>query len=131
TMEESQSAGIIITVRLIKSFEYRTTKNLVLRGLDPDRIFLQSLSECHFRYVKSDSVFLVIRSCHIDTIKLYFNKHGTKSQHLIINIEHEDTFLEDVLTLTAAGIGSKRNLEVSYFNLAAYLEYKHHPETKW
>lgn len=39
-----------------------------------------------------------------DTLKLYFNAHGTKTQNLIINMD-DTPFLQDELSLQDSGIG--------------------------
>ncbi|KAJ3213819.1 hypothetical protein HDU67_002413 [Dinochytrium kinnereticum] len=124
-----EDAGIIITVRLIKSFEYRTTKNLVLHGIHTQQMTVGQLKALIRERISTDSSFKAYRNVDLDTMKMYFKTHGTKSQNLIINIEHEDKYLEDDTTLADAGL--ENETEISFFNLAAYMEYKLHPETKW
>jgi len=65
----------------------------------------------------------------LDTMKMYVHAHGSKTSNLVINIEHDDVFLQDQDTLERLGIDNET--EISFFNLQAYLDYKLHPETKW
>ncbi|KAJ3094884.1 hypothetical protein HDU97_007513 [Phlyctochytrium planicorne] len=123
------SSGILVTIRLIKSFEYRTTKNMIIKDLDPTVITFGRLKEIIQERIANESAFKVYRNVPMDTFKLYFHSHGTKSQNLIINLEHEDKFLQDGTTLAEEGIDNET--EISFFNLEAYLAFKNHPETKW
>ncbi|KAJ1328703.1 hypothetical protein BSLG_009938 [Batrachochytrium salamandrivorans] len=105
-----------LTVRLIKSFDYRTFKNLVVQHIAKDMLV-------------KDFKILVLENC----LKLYVKAHGSKSQHLIINLDHDsgdDTYiLDDAQTLASHGI--EHETEVSFFNTSLYLAYKANPETKW
>ena len=65
-----------------------------------------------------------------DTLKVYVKAHGAKTSNLIINLDHEDWFLDkDDQTLEELGI--ENETELSYFVRKDYDLYKSHPETKW
>lgn len=38
-------------------------------------------------------------------MKLYVKAHGSKTQNLIINLDHEDWFMDDNKTLAEYGVG--------------------------
>ncbi|KAJ3091835.1 hypothetical protein HK102_013218 [Quaeritorhiza haematococci] len=102
-----------LTIRLIKSFEYRTVKNLVLHDIDLEKMTVGELMQL----------------VQENTFKLYVKAHGSKTTNLVINIEHDDIFMDESKTLAAQG--AEHETEISFFNKEAYIAYKAHPETKW
>ncbi|KAI8901078.1 hypothetical protein BC833DRAFT_579361 [Globomyces pollinis-pini] len=118
---------LTITVRVIKSFEFRTTKSLVLKEIDPEmtvgelKVLIQSK-------LPITSGFKPYLNTPFDTLKLYFQPHGNKSQNLIINID-DIGFLDDNQTLAASGL--ENETEISYFVKEEYEKFKLNPEIKW
>ncbi|CAE6457378.1 unnamed protein product [Rhizoctonia solani] len=94
-----------ITVRVIKSFEYRTEKSLVLHALDLEHMTVGDLKERVRNAVKTESGWKPYRTVQLDTLKLYTKAHGAKP------IENET--------------------EVSFFNRELYEAFKKDPTTKW
>ncbi|KAK9447635.1 uncharacterized protein V1518DRAFT_421518 [Limtongia smithiae] len=120
----------IITVRLIKSFEYRTERNLVLKDIDLTKTTVGELLELVRQDVKTHSTFRPFRNVEFDTIKIYTKAHGSKTTNLIINLEHEDWILKDHAK-TLAEYGVENETELSVFNGALYDAYKANPVDKW
>ncbi|PVU99200.1 hypothetical protein BB559_000911 [Furculomyces boomerangus] len=118
----------LITVRVIKNFEYRTIKNLVLR-VNLEKMTVGDLMELCKKEINERSMFKAFRTVDYDTLKIYTHAFGHKTQNLAINLETID-FLEDK-DLTLAQVGIKNETELSMFNRNAFLEYKANPSTKW
>jgi hypothetical protein len=89
----SQSEKITLTVRIIKSFEYRTTKNIVLHGTrhasatDPDHpnpdfsldtTNVADLKEICKKKIATTPGFKPFLNTTLDCMKLYFFAHGQK-----------------------------------------------------
>ncbi|KAF9935961.1 hypothetical protein BGZ65_002846 [Modicella reniformis] len=68
-----------LTIRVIKSFEYRTAKNLVLHNIDLTASTVAQLKE------------QIIEN----TLKLYTKAHGAKTMNLIINLDHDEDWILD------------------------------------
>ncbi|KAI9056847.1 hypothetical protein FKP32DRAFT_1615680 [Trametes sanguinea] len=107
-----------ITVRVIKSFEYRTEKSL------------GQLKDMVRQAIQTQSAWKPYRNVELDTIKLYTKAHGAKTTNLIINLDHDEWIFEDD-SKTLADMGLENESEVSFFNRKAYEEFKQHPDTKW
>ncbi|KAI9143352.1 hypothetical protein BKA69DRAFT_1061429 [Paraphysoderma sedebokerense] len=117
-----------LTVRLIRSFEYRTFKNLILKEVDPN-LTIAKLKELIQDTLKKSTGYKAFQNNNFDALKLYVKAHGSKTSNLIINLDHDDWFLDDNKTLKKYNI--ENETEISFFNRALYEAYKTHPETKW
>ncbi|KAL4074536.1 hypothetical protein V8B97DRAFT_2005481 [Scleroderma yunnanense] len=100
-----------ITVRVIKSFEYRTERSLVLHNLN----------------LPATTVGELKNIAKQDTLKVYTKAHGAKTSNLIINLDHDEWILNDN-NKTLAEVGFENETEVSFFNGEAYEKYKLNPE---
>lgn len=87
------STEATITVRVIKSFEYRTTRNLVLHKLNLQTTTVGELKDLARKAIQSDGAWRPYRNVVLDTLKLYTKAHGAKTSNLIINLDHEDWIL--------------------------------------
>jgi len=95
-----------LTVRVVKSFEFRTEKALVIRDFNLETETVGSLKE----RVKKDIPVLPgwkpYRTAQFDTLKLYTKAHGSKTTNLIINLDHDEWILsDDEATLASCGLG--------------------------
>ncbi|KAJ9104527.1 hypothetical protein QFC21_002023 [Naganishia friedmannii] len=119
-----------LTIRVIKSFEYRTQKSLILRDLDLTKLTVGELLERCKAEVKTTAGFKAFRTTNFDTLKLYTQAHSHKTMNLIINLDHDDWILDD-MSKTLVEVGAVNETEYSLFNREAYEQFKLHPETKW
>ncbi|KAJ2411518.1 hypothetical protein GGI10_004220 [Coemansia sp. RSA 2530] len=118
-----------ITVRLIKSFEYRVSRNIIL-PVDAARTTVGELKETCRKHIASDARFKIFRSIEYNTLKIYTQAFGNKTQNLIINVGDDGFLLDDKATLEFAGV--RNETELSFFNHEAYKAYARSPtETKW
>ncbi|CAG8526283.1 3776_t:CDS:2 [Ambispora leptoticha] len=123
-----------LTIRIIKNFEYRTVKNLVLQNVNLESTTFNGISLImnFFKAINSTPGFKPFRSVNYDTLKVYTKAHGTKSQNLVINLEHDDDWIMNNDQATLISYGLENETELSFFDLAAYQIYKTHPDViKW
>ncbi|KAG8692543.1 hypothetical protein FRC08_009698 [Ceratobasidium sp. 394] len=96
-----------ITVRVIKSFEYRTEKSLVLHALDLERMTVGELKTRVLQAIKTEPGWKAYRTTELDTLKLYTKAHGAKTTNLIINLDHDEWILgDDSAVLASIGFGA-------------------------
>ncbi|GAA5821402.1 hypothetical protein JCM3770_003506 [Rhodotorula araucariae] len=119
-----------LTIRIIKSFTYRTTKNLLLPHIDCTTTTVGQLKDLCREQVKTAAGFKPFRTVELDTLKLYTKAHGHKTTNLIINLESDDDILRDD-SVTLASVGIEHESEISFFNGALYEAFKNDPEQKW
>lgn len=115
---------------MIKSFEYRTERSLVLHELDLQKTTVGELKNIAKQAVKSGPGWKAYRNVDLDTLKLYTKAHGAKTSNLIINLDHDDWILGDE-SKTLAEVGLENETEVSFFNREAYEKYRLNPEIRW
>ncbi|KAF8610213.1 hypothetical protein BDV93DRAFT_517377 [Ceratobasidium sp. AG-I] len=119
-----------LTIRVIKSFEYRTEKSLVLRALDLEKMTVGELKTRVLHAVRTEPGWKAYRTVELDTLKLYTKAHGAKTTNLIINLDHDEWILNDDSAVLAT-IGFENETEVSFFNRELYEKFKTDPTTKW
>ncbi|CDO57986.1 hypothetical protein DV451_004404 [Geotrichum candidum] len=121
----------ILTIRIIKSFPYRSIKNHVLKDVDLVNTTAGDLLEQIKTLIKTTSALRPYRTTEFDTLKIYTKAHGSKTMNLVINFEHDDDWIMSDLSRTLADYGVENETEISVFNREAYEEFKKNPEEKW
>ena len=136
----------VITIRIIKSFEFRSMKAYVIKNIDLTTTTVAQLEEKCRQEVKSNSAYRAFKSYadKLDTLKLYTRAHGSKTTNLIINLDHSDWVLQGKNlgalakaerktkeNTTLAEIGVENETELSFFNKEAYEAFLADPSTKW
>ncbi|KDQ59401.1 hypothetical protein JAAARDRAFT_205458 [Jaapia argillacea MUCL 33604] len=116
-----------LTLRIIKSFEYRTERNLVLHNVNLETTTVARLKDLARQAVVTQPGWKPYRNVVLDTMKLYTKAHGAKMDNLIINLNHEDWILGDD-TKTLADYGFENETEVSFFNGELYEAFKANPQ---
>lgn len=119
-----------ITVRVIKSFEYRNLKNLVLHHLDLEKMHPDELLRLCRQQISSTPGWKAFQTVELDTFKLYTKAHGAKTTNLVINLDHDEWILEDQCK-TLSDYGLEHESEISLFNRADYEQFKARPQQKW
>ncbi|KAF5386632.1 hypothetical protein D9615_001769 [Tricholomella constricta] len=145
-----------LTVRIIKSFEYRTERSLVLHEVNLETCTVGQLKDIARKAVLTQSGWKPYRNVTLGssmpvfngyTLKLYTKAHGSKTTNLIINLENDDWILdEDHKTLADLSFGMQHmchfnasypnfrpenETEVSFFNRELYEHFKRNPTTSW
>lgn len=147
---------VVITVRVIKSFEFRSMKAYVLPHVDLTTTTIAQLEETCRNHVRTSPAFKPFRSYadSLTTLKLYTKAHGSKTTNLIINLDHPEWILEPSNlpaliassanqiappsgeertkhNTTLAQIGLENEAELSFFNMDAYTAFLSNPNTRW
>lgn len=122
----------VITVRIIKSFEYRSMKALVLKHVDLTTMTVAELRQRCQMEVRTSATFKPFRSWadKLDTLKIYTRAHGAKTTNLIINLDKPEWILDDD-SKTLQELGLENEAELSLFNRPDYESFLRNPETKW
>ena len=132
---------VVITVRVIRSFEYRTCRNVVVRDVDPASTSVQVLVDRVFAEMQKGNLTRLLlqfpeqpenyyRSFY-NTLKLYMQPHGAKPNNTIINVgKDEELLLRDwSVPLATCNVGNET--ELSLFNQDDYQTYLLDPTQKW
>ncbi|KAI0253885.1 hypothetical protein BJV78DRAFT_1190051 [Lactifluus subvellereus] len=122
--------SVIVTVRVIKSFEFRTERSLVLRDVNLETTSVSDLKTLVRNAIQTQPGWKPYRSAHFDTLKLYTQAHGAKTTNLIINLDHDEWILSDD-TKPLAECAFENETEVSFFNREMYESFKLNPQTRW
>jgi len=130
TNESHPKTSSTLTVRIIKSFTFRTEKSLVLHHVDLTTTTVAQLKDHALVAVSTQPGWKPYRNVRLDTLKLYTRAHGSKTSNLIINLDHDDWILDDG-TQTLADAGFENETEVSLFNRADYKDFQANPQTDW
>ncbi|ESK88410.1 cytoplasmic protein [Moniliophthora roreri MCA 2997] len=120
----------IITVRIIKSFTYRTEKSLVLHDLNLLTTTVGQLKDIARQAIQTQSGWKPYRNVQLDTLKVYSQAHGAKTTNLIINLDHDEWILDDD-NKSLDECGFENETEVSFFNRELYKQFRANPETSW
>ncbi|WRT63536.1 uncharacterized protein IL334_000441 [Kwoniella shivajii] len=118
-----------LTIRVIKSFEFRTQKSLVVKHLNLEELSVAQLMDLVRDDIKKQSGWKPYRTLVLDTMKLYTVAHGHKTTNLIINLDHDEWILDPSKILK--DIGAQNETEISFFNRESYDKFKANPEVKW
>ncbi|KAM9967334.1 hypothetical protein ACTFIW_001418 [Dictyostelium discoideum] len=126
----------ILIIRVIRSFEYRTIKNLILKDID------LNTNVSDFKKLVADKIqttpgFTPFKTKQygnvniniVYSMKIFFVPHGQKPNNLTINIENDHFFLNNNKSLAENGVVYET--EISFFVMEDYLKYKENPENKW
>ena len=120
----------IVTVRLIRNFEYRAIKTVPIRDVD----FSQNVSDFIDQvqgYVKTmKGIPPPFKTHPYDTMKISHQAHTTKANDIVINFDDDEgLILRKESSLSECNVTSET--EISFFNLAEYQSYKLDPVRKW
>ncbi|KAK3869157.1 hypothetical protein Pcinc_025520 [Petrolisthes cinctipes] len=122
--------SVTVTVRLIRSFEHRNIRNLVLRDVDVEistQNFMELIRE---RIKQTSSLPPPFINFGFDTLKIETQAHGFKTNDPVINRDNDETLiLKPEQRLKDCGV--KHETEISFFRMEDYLRYKENPELVW
>ncbi|CAL9689974.1 unnamed protein product [Knipowitschia caucasica] len=124
------SAEVTITVRLVRSFEYRNFKPVVFQHVPPElRVgdFIQRvLTDIETR----PGLPPPFRKHQYDAMKIIHQAHGAKTNDLVMSLDDQDKpLLKESETLREAGITNET--ELAFFRKADYEAFKANPQMAW
>lgn len=137
TSQVRPPTNAVLTIRVIKSFPYRNSRNLVLPSVNLKTTTPSQLLELVCNKVATEGGWRPFRTAVFDSLKVYTHAHGTKSMNLIINLEHDDdpnwllVSPQGVSTANLWDLGIQNETELSVFNWQDYCSFKENPEEKW
>lgn len=109
------SNEVVLTVRLVRSFEHRNFKPVVFRGVNLD----QTVGD-FIQFVKQDinsrgGLPPPFKKFGYDTMKITHQAFGAKTNELVMSLEDDDKLiLQEQMSLKGAGIGNYRLVCLSY-----------------
>ncbi|KAK0210470.1 hypothetical protein DFS33DRAFT_1293396 [Desarmillaria ectypa] len=83
-----------ITLRIIKSFEYRTEKSLILHNVNLETTTIGQLKDSAREAVKTQPGWKPYRNVVLDTLKLYTQAHSAKVRRPSCSIDRTDELLD-------------------------------------
>ncbi|XP_033639671.1 UPF0538 protein C2orf76 homolog isoform X2 [Asterias rubens] len=126
----TEPSSVILTVRLIRSFEHRNIKHIVYKNVSLDMKVGKFIE-----FVKTDiktraGILPPFRTHNYDTLKIQHKAFGAKTNDPAINTENdEELILKDDATLADSKIESET--ELSFFRRDEYESYKANPVRSW
>lgn len=127
---DAKSTGAIVTVRLIRSFEYRNIKYVVFKDVPLEQTVEHFMNFVISEIKKRPDVPPPFRNFTYDTMKIQHKAHGAKTSNPVIILEDDEKLmLRPDHSLSDSGI--ENETEISFFKKEDYDRYKANPETKW
>jgi len=123
-MSSSESTCATLTIRLIRSFAHANWKPFVIHNVDLGKTTTDDLVKLIYEKLPTASLGPPFKSYKgFDSLKIETRRFGFKSNDPLINREDdEELILKTGLGLAEQGVGHET--EISFFNMADYLEYK-------
>lgn len=120
-----------VSVRLIRSFEYKTFRTIVLTHLDLHATTLSALTVLIRQKLEEAAALAFLRSVPFDTFKIHAYAHGAKTSNTIISTSSDSTLILRDYEKALWEAGLRHESELSWFVMEDYLRYKAAPVTKW
>jgi len=118
----SNCTGATLTIRLIRSFEFRNWKPFVLHNVPLESTKTEDLEELIGRFIRDSTLPPPFKNLSLDTLKIEYQPHHFKTNDPLINTENdEELTLKPGLTLSNQGV--QNETEISYFKKVDYLAY--------
>ena len=119
-----------VTVRVIRSFEYRTCRNIVIQELDLSTLTGKELVDKVLGVLEIKPK--PISTYPYDTLKIYTQPHAAKPSNTAINLGRDEELRIHDWTLPLCAYGVQHETELSLFKDADYKEFLKHPSVvKW
>ena len=129
-MSGETTGNVTITIRLIRSFEHRNIRNLVLHNVSLDQK-VEDFTKTIWERIKAATNFPPpFRNFAFDALKIETHAHGAKTNDPVINREDDaKLILKPHQLLRECGV--RHETEISFFNMQDYCKYKEKPELVW
>lgn len=127
----ASNTNATLTIRLIRSFEFKTFRNLILYNLDLTRVTLQDLNKLIKANLESKKNLKFLLVCPFDTFKIHAQPHGAKTSNPIISTENDERLILENWNVPLVQLGLDHESELSYFVRSEYEAYKTNPTFRW
>ncbi|KAM7447671.1 hypothetical protein ABFA07_004206 [Porites harrisoni] len=130
SLEETKKTTVTVSVRLIRSFEYRSIKYVVFKD-----VLLDQTAEDFIKFVKTEikkrpDVPPPFKTFAYDTMKIQHKAHGAKTSDPVINTENDEALILK-LDSSLHDNGIEHETEISLFKKEDYKKYQANPILKW
>lgn len=123
-------AAATVTVRLVRSFEYRNFKPVVFQEVSLEQSVEDFIQRVRKDIVTRPGLPPPFRKYQYDTMKVIHQAHGAKTNDLVMSFDDKDKpLLQGNETLRAAGIANET--ELAFFRKDDYDAFKANPQTAW
>ncbi|CAF0875842.1 unnamed protein product [Adineta steineri] len=118
---------MIISIRLIRSFEHRNMRNLVLRSIDSSgQMTGKELKQRILTMLPNENLPPPFKTFSFDTLKIEHYPHQSKSNDVVIRRDGDDRLIiEDDKHLCDYNI--VEGTEIAFFKYSDYEVYKKNP----
>ncbi|XP_059085194.1 UPF0538 protein C2orf76 homolog [Tigriopus californicus] len=117
----------IVCVRLIRSFQHRNIRHLVLKDVDWSQTVERFMVRVLEHIKTAPGLPPPFRKFDYDCMKIEHQAHGAKTSDPVINRSEDDLLiLKPDQTLAEGGV--KHETEIALFKRADYMAYQAHPD---
>jgi hypothetical protein len=124
-----------VTVRLIKSFEFKNFRNVVFHGLNLSSLNITDLERMTRERIAASpllsKLFPIDSQFPLDTFKRYYTRHAAKTNNAIINMGDDQNLVLCDHSKSLSDLGFTHETEISFFNWDQYPEFCNDPKFKW
>lgn len=119
-----------MTVRLVRSFEYRNFKPVVFHEVNLEQTVQEFIQNVLKDIETRPGLPPPFRKYHYDTMKIIHQAHGAKTNDLVMSLDDQDKpLLQENQTLKEAGVTNET--ELAFFKNEDYDAYKTNPQLVW
>eukprot|EP00112_Aurelia_sp_Birch-Aquarium-sp1_P020062 Seg508.13 transcript_id=Seg508.13/GoldUCD/mRNA.D3Y31 product="UPF0538 protein C2orf76" protein_id=Seg508.13/GoldUCD/D3Y31 len=122
--------SISVTVRIIRSFEFRNVKTIVYHEVNTDQKAAEFLDMVKGDLKTRKGIPPPVRNHSYDAMKIQHKAFGSKTSDPVINTENDEKLMIS-LEKTLAQNDIDNETEISLFNLQEYKIYQSNPQVKW
>ncbi|XP_070694577.1 UPF0538 protein C2orf76 homolog isoform X3 [Pempheris klunzingeri] len=124
------AGDIVVTVRLVRSFEHRNFRPVVFHGISMDQTVQDFVHLVRDDIATRPGIPPPFKKYAYDTMKIIHQAHRAKTNELVMSLDDDEKLvLQDGQTLKAAGVANET--EVAFFRKEDYQLYKANPKTAW
>eukprot|EP00117_Sycon_ciliatum_P044186 scpid6678/ scgid2580/ UPF0538 protein C2orf76 homolog len=118
----------VLPVRVIRSFEYRTSRTLVLKDVCPKVSTEAFIDRLRKEMASSKLIPKTFLKHDFNCVKILHKPHMFKTSNPVINLDNDDWILPEDTVLDQFGLVNET--ELTFFNRADYEQYKLNPVHK-
>ncbi|KAJ0070653.1 hypothetical protein NL108_017327 [Boleophthalmus pectinirostris] len=122
--------GVTLTVRLVRSFEYRNFRPVVFQRVRLEQSVREFTERVRQEIETKPGLPPPFRKYQYDTMKIIHQAHGAKTNDLVMSLDDQDKpLLQENQTLQEAGVTNET--ELAFFKKSDYDAFKANPQVAW